>query len=135
MASANVVLVQSLYVAWERGDFSTRDKFDPQVEFVRFGGEGVGQAGQWRGVDEMWAAIVEWLRSWEGVRAEAERIVDLGDRVLVLARQSGQGKRSGVPMNVESSDIFTVRGGRIVRWELYVDRAQGLRAAGLERLD
>jgi hypothetical protein len=73
----------------------------------------------------MWAAIVEWLRSWEGVRVEAERIVDLGDKVLVLARQSGQGKRSGVPMNVESSDIFTVRGGRIVRWELYVDRAEG----------
>jgi ketosteroid isomerase-like protein len=135
MSSANVELVQSLYLAWERGDFSARDKFDPRVEFVRVGGEGTGQAGEWRGVDEMWAAIVEWLRSWEGVRVVAERIVDLGDKVLVLARQSGQGKRSGVPMSVESSDIFTVRGGRIVRWELYIDRAEGLRAAGLERSD
>jgi ketosteroid isomerase-like protein len=100
---------------------------------VRIGGEGVGQAGEWRGVDEMWAAIVEWLGSWECVRAEAEQIIDLGDKVLVLARQRGQGKRSGVPMNVESSDIFTVRGLWIVRWELYIDRAEGLRAAGLER--
>jgi hypothetical protein len=38
-------------------------------------------------------------------------------------------------MNVRSSDIFTVRGGRIARWELYADRAEGLRAAGLERSD
>jgi ketosteroid isomerase-like protein len=83
----------------------------------------------------MWAAIVEWLRSWERVRVEAERIVDLGDKVLVLSRQSAQGKRTGVPVNIQSSEIFTVRGGRIVRWELYVDRAEGLRAAGLERSD
>jgi ketosteroid isomerase-like protein len=83
----------------------------------------------------MWAAIVEWLGAWEKVRVEAERIVDLGDKVLVLSRQSGRGKRSGVPVNIKSSDIFTVRGGRIVRWELYVDRAEGLRAAGLERSD
>jgi hypothetical protein len=67
----------------------------------------------------MWAAIVEWLGAWEKVRVEAERIVDLGDKVLILSRQSAQGKRSGVPMSVQSSDIFTVRDGRIVRWELY----------------
>jgi hypothetical protein len=50
MASANVELVQSLYLAWERGDFSARDKFDPRVEFVRVGGEGCRPGGgvAWR---------------------------------------------------------------------------------------
>jgi ketosteroid isomerase-like protein len=64
---------------------------------------------------------------------KAERVIDLGDRVLVLSRQSGRGKRSGVPLDTEYGDIFTIRDGKIVRWELYMERADALAAAGLEK--
>jgi hypothetical protein len=39
----------------------------------------------------MWTAIVEWLRSSELLRLEAEGVIVLGHRVLVLTRQSGRG--------------------------------------------
>ena len=134
VSEGNLAVVRKLFAAWERGDFDTAYAFDPHVEFARIGGEqpvGAGE-GEWRGIDEMWAACVEWLSSWENVRVEAERLVDLGDSVLVLSRQIGHGKHSGLPLNNEMGDLFTVRDGKIVRWELYIDRAEALQAAGLE---
>jgi ketosteroid isomerase-like protein len=133
--SPNLDLVRSIYAAWERGDFSSTDwAFDPEVEFARLGrpdfaiGE---QLGEWRGLGEMRVALLDWMRSWENIRIEAERVDDLGDRVLVLSRQSGRGKRSGVPLDFEYGDIFTIRNGKIVRWELYLERADALAAAAL----
>jgi hypothetical protein len=37
-----------------------------------------------------------------------------------------------VPLDVKYGDIFTILGGKIVRWELYMDRAEALNAAGLD---
>ena len=135
MASENVELVRSIYADWERGDWnSTAYAFDPEMEFARIGRPDFAEhLGEWRGFDEMRAALLAWMRSWEDIRVQAERVIDLGDRVLVLSRQSGRGKRSGVPLDTEYGDIFTIRDGKIVRWELYMERADALAAAGLEQ--
>jgi ketosteroid isomerase-like protein len=135
MESANLELVRSIYAAWERGDFTaTAYAFDSQVEFARIGGPDFAFAdvlGEWRGLDEMRTALLAWMRSWEDIRVQAERVIDLGDRVLVLSRQSGRGKRSSVPLDIEYGDIFTIRNGKIVRWENYPKRGDALAAAGL----
>lgn len=109
-----------------------RHVFDPQVEFARVASGAPGTAGEWRGLEEMWAAWVDWPRSWDAVRFEAERFIELGDRVLVLSRHFGRGKRSGASMDRESGDIFTLREGKIVRWECYRDGEEAVRAAGLD---
>lgn len=136
MSAEAIQLLRELYEHWQRGDLSaTGDAFDPNVQFIRGGAEfgGVGLAGEWHGVDEMWAAIKDWLSSLEDVRLEAERFCDLGDdRVLVLERQTGRGKRSGAAFHHEIAELVTFRDGKIVRWETYYDRAEGIRAAGLE---
>ena len=61
-----------------------------------------------------------------------EEFVELGDRVLVLTRQSGRGKHSGVLLDRELGDLFTFRDGKIVRLESYWNRDEAVRAAGLE---
>jgi uncharacterized protein len=133
VGSENVELLRTLYRRWERGELVTVDAFDPEVEFVRIGSDYPGLAGEWRGLDEMWVAIVDWLRSWEHLRVEAERFYDLDDRVLVLSRETARGKHSGVLMDHEIGDLFTLRDGKIVRWENYWERAEALRAAGLQQ--
>ena len=49
----------------------------------------------------------------------------------MLSRQTATGKQSGVPIEHEFGDVFTLRDGKVVRFESYWNRADALEAAGL----
>jgi ketosteroid isomerase-like protein len=131
MSQENVEILRRLYEPWANGDLSA-DLFDPKVEFSRIGAETPGLVGRWLGLDELSTAMLDYLRAFSDLRIEAERIIDLGgDRVLVLSRQTAFGKQSGVPIEHELGDVFTLRDGKVVRLESYWNRADALEAAGL----
>jgi ketosteroid isomerase-like protein len=79
----------------------------------------------------MKAASIEYLNVWDDYRFEVERMIDLGDRVLVLERQTARGKRSGALISQDVGTLLTLRDGKIVRWEYYWERAEALEAARL----
>ena len=87
--------------------------------------EGGGYQGR-EGVERFLADTSE---NWEELQSVAEEFRDLGDRVLVLGRLKGRGKASGVPVDQPFTGIFDFRGDRIRRYRVYLDRAEGLRAA------
>ena len=43
----------------------------------------------------------------------------------------GYGKHSGVEVNETVGHLWTLRGGRIVAWHVYMDTSQALEAVGL----
>ena len=65
--------------------------------------------------------------SWEPL----ELIEAPGDRVLTLTRQSGPGRESGVPAEIELSQLWTIRDRNVREIELFLDPADALAAAGL----
>jgi ketosteroid isomerase-like protein len=131
MSQENMEVIKSLFEGWQRGDRDVAGMFDPEVEFERYGGE-VAVTRTARGIKQMTAALVEWTAEWSDLRFEAERFVDLGDRVLVLARHRGVGRRSGLSLDHLETDVFTLRDGKIVRWEAHWDPAEAQRALGLK---
>lgn len=131
MSEENVELIRGLYRRWERGDFATAEFFDPDIEFVRVGSGVAAAAGAWKGIDEMWKASVEWLEAWENMRLEPRRYVDLGDRVLAIVRQTSRGRRSGVELDQENGQLFTIHQGKVVRWVAYWEASEALEAVGL----
>jgi ketosteroid isomerase-like protein len=73
----------------------------------------------------------EWLRSaWAEWRFEPERFIDTGEHVVVFLRIVAR-STSGVPVEVASTQVVTIRAGRIASIHAYRDRSQGLKAAGL----
>jgi hypothetical protein len=60
--SENLDLVRSICVAWERGDFSSADWADPEIEFAFVDGP---EPGCWTGLQEMSARYGDWLAGLE----------------------------------------------------------------------
>jgi ketosteroid isomerase-like protein len=66
-----------------------------------------------------------------GPDTRIEGIVDLGDRVLVRLRWHMRGPHSGVEGEQCYSAISTLRDGRIILEEFFLDHEQALKAVGL----
>jgi ketosteroid isomerase-like protein len=131
--SENLDLVRSLYAAWERGEFSSNDWADPEIEWVIADGP---TAGSWTGVAAMVASFRDMLGAWEDMRVHAQEYRQLDDeRVLVLIERSGRGKTSGVEVGqfqTGGACVLYVRGGKVTRLVNYYDRDRALADLGLE---
>ena len=127
--SENLDLVRSIYTDWERGDFSSAKWAHPEIEFVQADGPHPGSQMQ------MPEGARDWLRTWEDFRTEAEDYRELdAERVLVLTRRSGRGKRSGIELSelgARGANLLHIRDGKVTRWVTYFDRDHALADLGL----
>lgn len=103
---------------------------DPDFE-VLFELGGVVDVEPRRGAQGLLEAWLEWMEPWASYRTEIERMVDLGERVVYLARDYGRFEPDGPEVLLEAAAIWTVRDGKVVRAEFYANRDAALRAAGL----
>jgi uncharacterized protein len=129
--SDNADMVRRIHEAVERGedplelgllapDFeyvSPRDAMEPGI---RRGEEGLRHVLQT--LDDTYAER----------RFDVERILEAGERVVVLGRITMQGRSSGVALQGEGAQIWTLRDGLVARIEWYLTQDEALRAAGLE---
>jgi ketosteroid isomerase-like protein len=67
----------------------------------------------------------EWLSLWREHRSTIEEIRERGDRVLVVSNERFL-PREGMEIENRGASIFTVRGGRIVRFEAYQEGQRGI---------
>jgi ketosteroid isomerase-like protein len=70
----------------------------------------------------------------EDARVEPEEIVDVhddGEIVLMLLRATGTASYTGMKLDYEWAAIWTIRDGKLLRAQGYLDRADALEAAGL----
>ncbi len=131
MTSANLELVRSIFAAWQRGDFSSAEWADSEIEFSIADGPA---PGSWKGLTEMATGWREFLSAWEDFRAEQideYRELD-AERVLALQRFSVRGKASGLDLKqVRGANLFHFREGKVIRLVLYWQRERALAELGL----
>lgn len=134
MSQENVELIKRAYEAFAQGGLDAAlDMLDRDVEWVP--PELAPTAGARRGRVEARAEAEEYLEPFEDFRWESHDFIDAGDRVVVVGYQSGRGKLSGVEVGQEQVHIWTVRNGKIVRMQMFDDRAEAFEAAGLAEQD
>ena len=85
----------------------------------------------YRGREGVADAIRIWTGTWDEWTWEIEELIDAGDHVLLVARESGTGKASGVRVVQQTFWVFNLRDGQIVHATVFVDRGTDLEAAGL----
>jgi ketosteroid isomerase-like protein len=134
MSQENVELVQSIYAAWERGDYSSAEWAHPEIEWefaadgpAPRGGTGLaGMAKDWGG----------YIGAYEEFHHKADKYLELdSERVLVLQRLIGRGKTSGLDIEQVPSQggavMFHVRDGKVTRLVGYFHRERALADLGL----
>jgi uncharacterized protein len=129
MSKANVDVVRPIHDGWARGDFgawqhiiSTDFEFQQRRDAVEPGTlHGAAVGGAVRKIFEVYADY----------RIEAEEYIDAGEKVVVVGRKRGIARASGMQLDAPEGYVWTVRGGAVVRLEVYPDGHEALAAVGL----
>lgn len=117
-------VVRAQYLASAAGDLTALTALlAPDVEWTEMAG--FPYAGTFVGPEAVAANVFARIgRDWEGWRAHDDEYVTEGERVIVLGRYTAVHAASRRAMSVRVVHSWVVRGGRIVRFEQFVDTAQ-----------
>ena len=85
-------------------------------------------AGQ--GPEAVRASWARWESAWDEYEGVHEEFLDW-HRVVVTLCLIGRGRGSGVQVEARLYDVYTLRGGLIVRMDEFAERSEALEAVGL----
>jgi len=124
---SNVEIVKGAYEALVRGDVpSILAVMDPKIEWYEAEGNPYMPSGKaWIGPDAVLNNLFMRLGTdWDGFAVHPAAFHDSGDTVVVEARYSGTHKVTGKRMNPQVCHVWTVRHGKLAKFQQYVDTAQ-----------
>ncbi len=131
MSQENVEIVQQAYRT-----FNDRDE---EAGFELFGSDVEIDAsclmldqGTYRGRAGVRAYFEDLRKVWgESLHSHPQEFIEHEDRVMVMSRATATGGTSGVPVDALVAHVWTIQGGRIVRFQTFGSRKEALEAAGL----
>jgi ketosteroid isomerase-like protein len=132
MSEENVEVVRDLFAATNERDFPRAlSHYAEDVELIA-AADSFLEPGTFNGRRAVGQWFGNWLAAFEpGYHFNIEETRDLGDVVFLYATCYGRGRTSGVEVHSQTGFLYSLRGGKIARVELYPSRAEALNAAGL----
>jgi ketosteroid isomerase-like protein len=128
---ANAEIVRRFYERWSAGDLAAvREHMDDAIEYVN--PDGAIEHGTRRGIAEFTQAVEKTLEAWEYWRAEPEELREDGDKVIAVLSYRTRGRGSGVEIEGRESALWTLRDGKVTRYQWFhgVDDAAAAAARG-----
>ncbi len=126
MSQENVEVVRAVIDGWLRGDPATLELISDDVVYVSPPTMPGGKT--YHGHEGVLQWVVDWRQEWTHYELDVLRVHDLGDRVVTVERNRATGKRSGVGVDMQTVSLWTLRDGKIVRWQGYASEAEALEA-------
>jgi uncharacterized protein len=123
MSQQNVELVREIYDLWSR-DESAGHLIDPQLEYVN------PSYAVESGTQHSRRTLGKVREVYPDFRVEPERFVDAGEDVVVIGVARGT-SASGVEAQWRQGYVWTIRGGRAIRFRWFNQPVEALEAVGL----
>jgi ketosteroid isomerase-like protein len=131
----NVEVVREGVEAFGRRDFDALLALTVE-DFEVYLPQNLPNSGSYVGHDGFRTWIDQWLEAWDDFEVEIVDARPVGARhVIAHVRQSGRGKGSGIPVQMEVAYLWEVREGRFAAMQLYTSRDEALRAAEQREAD
>jgi ketosteroid isomerase-like protein len=125
--SRNVDSLRAVYARWERGDLAASVALlDERVTLVV--DPDIPDGGSYQGTEGVRGYMARFLEPWDSLAMAGESYREAGDSVLVKVRQTGTGKASGVPVELEYFHLWTFEEERVTRLEVIMDTERALSA-------
>jgi uncharacterized protein len=132
MSEQSIDVVRRVYEAAKARDTeSVLALYDADVELdaTRLGLVG-SAVGIFRGHDGLRSLFREWNEAWAKVEYSYDELIDEGDKVVSVVTRHARGRSSGIDVQRPFALVWTVRDGKVVRVEWFLDREEALEAAG-----
>jgi uncharacterized protein len=128
--SSNLDVVRAGFAAYNAGDVEgLLAVCDPDVELVPLPSLLTGEPYRGhQGVRDYLGAISD---DWSQRAVELDRLVEVGDEVVLRGRFQARGRSSGVEVDAPAAWVVSLRDGRVVRLRVYTDPQEALEAVGL----
>jgi len=126
MSDANITQVQDLYAAFGRGDIeSLLAALDPQVDWQAVGRHSdfptLGPCKGVKQVEEFFQRVAE---NEDFSEFSPREFYAAEDKVFVLGTYTMKIKKTGKSVATEWAHVFTLKGGKVVRFREHTDTAQ-----------
>jgi len=119
--------VRAFVAAFEADDNAFRAALHPEIEWYPI----EENRTPTRGIDAALWNRNEWLDTWEEHNLDLEEVIEDADDVVAHVRIKARGKGSGIETDVSFYAQFKVRDGKVAYIYHHEDRAEALKAAGL----
>jgi ketosteroid isomerase-like protein len=83
------------------------------------------------GRDAVMQASRHYFGTWDDYALRVQEMVEAGSSVMFVVHETGRGKGSGAPFERHFAQVWTFRGDRLVRWDVFPDREGALAALAL----
>jgi ketosteroid isomerase-like protein len=130
MSQENVQIVQRALAAYMNDDEATLRALAAE-DMVTSARPDQPDPRDHHGYEGFMRSTAEWLEAWDEHAFEATRIWSAANFVFVGTQESGRGRISGVPMEAQSTFVFTLSQRRIVRLQIFGSEDEALKAVGL----
>ena len=75
--------------------------------------------------------LTDWVGAWEDWRLEVRELIDAGDDVVAILHQSGRSKTTGLEVDMDFAQVWTIKDGKQTRMRMYADPDEALREVGI----
>ena len=127
MASANVEQMRRGYEAFNRGDFEQVVALvDPEVGARERADS--PDPREFHGRTQMLEALESLKEEFDDYRMEPVEFVEGEDYLIVVVRQSGRGRLSGIPVAGDLAHLWRLRNGRAISLRAFSTKQEALEA-------
>jgi ketosteroid isomerase-like protein len=130
MSREDAELLKGLLSRFEAGDrLEWREHFDPDVVWDTSASQ-LPAAGVYHGHEGVERFFRDWLGTWTDYELATREYIDAGSAVVVVFRQTGSGRGSGVRVERDFFAVYELKESKVVRFRLYESKEEALEAAG-----
>ena len=133
MSHENVETVRGMYEAFGRGDIPhVLGQMEQSIEWNEAENFIYADRNPYVGPQAILEGVFARLGTeWESFAVTPEEWLDAGNRVVVLGTYSGTNKATGKRVRAQFAHIWSVKEGRVVRFQQYTDTKQFAEAVTL----